>query len=72
MAELTIYLNPSSLVAAVEYEPFEEVLQITFASGRQYEYYDVPLEEVVGLVKADSVGRYFNENIKNHYTVVEL
>ena len=59
-------LNSSNLSSA-DYDPWSGTLVITFHGGRAYEYYHVPDAEYSGLVNARSHGKYFHENIKDHY-----
>lgn len=42
-------------------------LIVTFKGGKSYVYFDVPSKEVLRCVKAESVGSYFQQNIKNNY-----
>jgi hypothetical protein len=45
----------------------DDVLDIEFKSGRRFSYSDVPKRVYDELMDADSIGRYFNLNIRNHY-----
>jgi hypothetical protein len=56
----------SSAISAVLYDTDTKVLSITFKQGRTYDYFDVPRKEVDNLVKAPSVGKYFNAHIKRY------
>jgi KTSC domain len=56
----------SSDLAAVDYDGFG-TLVIVFHSGGVYAYYGVPYSEYVGLMQADSHGKYFHRNIKDDY-----
>ncbi len=60
----------SSVIAAIEYNPTTQVLEIHFHAGRTYDYLNVPAEIYQSLLTADSVGKYFNENIRPHYRAV--
>lgn len=42
-------------------------LRVEFWSGAKYVYYDVPLEDYNNLIEAESVGRFFNKQIKKNY-----
>lgn len=55
----------SSLVASVGYDPDEEVLEVELQNGRVYQYRDVPEDTYRGLVNADSIGRYFNQHVRD-------
>jgi hypothetical protein len=55
----------SSNIAAVEYEA--GVIFVTFKNRSRYSYEGVPEKLYEELVKAESVGKFFNTNIKNVY-----
>lgn len=57
----------SSNLSAYNYDPDTQLLTIQFASGRSYDYKNVPQDVADGLGQADSPGKYFNNNIKNVY-----
>lgn len=46
----------SSVIAAVEYNPNTQVLEIQFHAGRTYDYLKVPREIYQSLLTAESVG----------------
>ncbi len=56
----------SSDLAGVDYDGWS-TLVIAFHSGGVYEYYAVPAWEYIGLMQADSHGKYFHRNIKGRY-----
>ena len=58
----------SSNIAAVDYDADTLTLTIQFKSGRSYSYAHVPAGEYQNLLNAQSVGRYFAQNIKNVYS----
>lgn len=62
-----IKTNKSSRILIISYKLANKSLKITFKSGATYEYYDVPEEVVDGFSKADSLGKYFDNNIKGVY-----
>lgn len=62
-----IKTDKSSRILIISYKFASKSLKITFKSGATYEYYDVPKEVVDGLSKADSLGKYFDNNIKGVY-----
>ena len=48
------------------------MLEIEFRStGFVYQYFDVPEIEFRKLMNAESMGRYFNKNIKDDYRCVQ-
>jgi hypothetical protein len=57
----------SSAIAEVEYDTEASRLRVVFTSGAEYEYEDVPQDVYAGLLDADSVGRYFIDNIRDRY-----
>lgn len=57
----------SSAVRSVGYDRKRRVLEVEVAGGTVYQYLDVPAREYFALVSADSVGRYFNQRIKDGY-----
>jgi len=57
----------SSNILEIGYDEDGEVLYITFNSGITYSYDMVPVAVYEEFLKADSVGQYFNKNIKGHY-----
>jgi hypothetical protein len=62
----------SSNLAAVGYDKKQHILFISFLDGSIYSYDGVPPEEVTGLMKADSHGEYFYDNIRLVYPYERL
>lgn len=60
----------SSSMAEIGFE--EGVLEIMFHTDRVYQYFDVPTEVHQALTQAESIGRYFNERIRDRYRLVEV
>jgi hypothetical protein len=59
----------SSSLASVGYDPASETLQVEFvATGKVYEYYNVPQFMYDRLLEASSVGQFFNAEIRNAYS----
>ncbi|RUY28890.1 KTSC domain-containing protein [Mesorhizobium sp. M7A.F.Ca.US.001.04.1.1] len=59
---------PSTSILKFEYDPNTRVLSVWFvASGRQYEFLDVPPETFADFKSAFAKGRYFNDRIRNHF-----
>lgn len=56
----------SSSISAIE-ETGRGTMIVEFVNRGKYEYFDVPLEVITEFVNADSVGRYFNQNIRGRY-----
>lgn len=57
----------SSCIAAIFYEESESALKIRFNKGYVYQYNDVAREVFLSLLNAESLGYFFNRNIKNCY-----
>jgi hypothetical protein len=55
----------SSMIRFVRYDPRGRALHIIFTSGKTYIYMDVPREVYDALLKADSKGEFFNEEIRD-------
>ena len=55
----------SSNIASVGYDG--SILEIEFNSGAIYQYENVPIRVYDVMMKADSVGKYFNAHIKSKY-----
>jgi hypothetical protein len=57
----------SSMANAIGYDEESQVLQIEFASGAIYQYSGVEPETWEELHDTDSIGRYYNAEIKGNY-----
>lgn len=57
----------SSVLASAAYSPGERQLYLEFRSGAVYRYVDVPLQQYVEFLAADSKGRYFNLSIRDRF-----
>ncbi|MCM5678436.1 KTSC domain-containing protein [Schlegelella sp. S2-27] len=62
----------SSSLRSVGYDLRRQVLEVEFATGRRYQYLDVPPEAHDELMAAPSLGRYFNAFIRDRYEAVEM
>jgi len=59
---------PSTSIRRSEYDPVTGRLTVWFvASGKRYEYEDVPPEIYAAFRNAFSKGRYFNSHIRDRY-----
>jgi hypothetical protein len=56
------------MIRFVRYDPRGRALHIIFTSGKTYIYMDVPREVYDALLKADSKGEFFNEEIRDQYS----
>lgn len=59
----------SSNIAKVGYDIEKKVLAIQFESGKVYDYAKVPPEVVINFLFAESLGKFFNTEIKDKYEV---
>lgn len=62
----------SSNVASVGYDPKTMTLEVEFHSGFVYQYFDVPESIHLDLMRASSVGKYLNHNIKGSYRYTQI
>lgn len=63
----------SSNIASVGYEEASETLEVEFTkTGRVYQYLNVPGFMFERLMQANSVGIFFNAEIKNAFTCVPV
>ncbi len=62
----------SSVIRAVGYDAGSRTLQVEFSSGAVYQYFDVPPEEHAALLRAESLGRYFREHVRDSYRYVRV
>ena len=57
----------SSAVAGVGYDHINNVLTVKFASGKKYDYKDVPVQVYEDLVNSPSSGKFLNKEVKGKY-----
>jgi hypothetical protein len=57
----------SENLAEVGYDPATETLEVMFRHGGVYQYYNLPAIVHERLMQADSLGKFFNSEIKGHY-----
>jgi KTSC domain len=57
----------SRTVATAGYDDPSATMELEFVEGRVYRYFVVPRSVFDGLLSADSVGRFFQENIRDVY-----
>jgi hypothetical protein len=62
----------SSMIASVGYAVRTRTLEIEFLSGRIYQYFAIDRDTYDALLRAPSLGTYFNEYIKDDYSYVRL
>jgi len=57
----------SSTINSIGYDPDSRGLEIEFTRGAVYVYHEVPQHEYENLMVSESIGRYFNANIRDNY-----
>ena len=57
----------SDVIHAIGYDPEIHLLEIIFNDGRIYQYREVPDQVYVGLLRAESKGKYFQENVRDEF-----
>ena len=57
----------SSSIAAVSYDDAAFTLEVEFVNGSVYRYFEVPAAVYLAFMGADSLGRYFNAQIRDRY-----
>ena len=65
--EVDVIEKDSTVVQSWHYDYEMQTLTIRFKNGTVYEYYDVPEGTYYAFVQADSLGEFFNEEIKGIY-----
>lgn len=72
MEDITLEAVSSSQIAAVGFgkekpEDTRGTLRVQFTSGKQWDYFSVPESVYTSLISAESIGRYFNQNVRKQY-----
>ena len=62
----------SSVIVAVGYDAGSAILEVVFRTGRTYRYFRVPAAAYKALMHAQSIGGYFNREIRPRYRGVEV
>jgi hypothetical protein len=57
----------STSIASIGYDEATQTLEVEFAHGGVYQYFDVPARVHQDLMAASSIGRYVAEEIKPFY-----
>ena len=61
------YKVESSNIKKIAYDLEVERLFVTFTSGSEYAYENVPKEIVCNLLFSDSIGKTFHDSVKSKY-----
>lgn len=62
----------SSVIKTLGYNDATHLLEVEFQTGRIYQYFLVPSAVHTALMRAKSIGEYFNHRIRNRYRYVEV
>jgi DNA helicase HerA-like ATPase len=62
----------SSAIVSVGYDPGSETLEVELVDGPVYQYFGVSEQVHEGLLSAESIGKYYNENVRNAYSYARL
>jgi hypothetical protein len=62
----------SSVIKSVGYDRKTNVLEVEFRTGRIYQYLLVPQSVYRELMRSDSIGKYFNAEIRGSYNEVPI
>ena len=62
----------SSTIHTIEYYPEIQLLEVEFKRGTSYRYFDVPKDVYDDLMKAKSIGSFFNKNIAKKYVYEKI
>ncbi len=65
---MNMKLVESATLVAIGYDDSHEVLQLEFRSQKIYRYFGVPVSLYESLEAAPSKGRYFNREIRGHFS----
>ena len=57
----------SSMIKEIDYKESEKILLIRFNTGKIYQYLGVEKQIFDDMLKAESVGKFFNQTIKNKF-----
>jgi len=63
---------PSSVIAAIRYEPRSSTLRIIYVSGMVYDYKNVPEEVYREMKTSFSKGSFLNQHIKGKYEFIKV
>jgi hypothetical protein len=62
----------SSNIASIGYDANSETLEVEFLTTGIYQYYNFPQFMYERLLAADSVGTFFNAEIRNSYSCAKM
>jgi KTSC domain len=62
----------SSAIASVGFDSSTHTLDVRFHSGKNYRYFMVPASVYERMLASDSIGAFFNREIRDKFRFVEL
>jgi hypothetical protein len=62
----------SKMLASSAYDAGKQIFYLRFRSGDVYRYFEFPAEQYQEFLDAESHGRYFLSNIKDHFRYERL
>lgn len=62
----------STSLRSVGYDPRSRILEVEFRNGSVYQYAEVSAERHRRLLRAESLGAYFNRHIRDHYPTFQV
>jgi hypothetical protein len=62
----------SSNLQSVGYDPQTSTLEVEFAGGGIYQFFDVPEAVHAELMKSDSKGKFFGAQVKGNFRYAKL
>jgi hypothetical protein len=57
----------STALRSVGYDRATQILETEFMTDKVYQYFDCPSEVFDALMRAESKGRFYNQEIRDHY-----
>ena len=62
----------SSVIRALTYDEQHNILEVEFRTGRIYQYSAVPPAKYDELLRANSIGEFFNREIRTAHPYIEV
>jgi len=62
----------STVIASVGYDPDSNTMDVEFRTGRLYRYFLITPQVHTALMNAESIGRYFNAEIRDRFPCREI
>lgn len=57
----------SKTVSGIRYNPKDQIMTVTYVTGKSYNYFNVPESIFELALQAESIGTFLNHNIKGVY-----